>query len=463
MLAADVTSRARPRFVEPRADGRADMIGLVQSYVARGHAYEAKGEVLFDTASMPDYGAAVEARSRRAAGRRARGRRRAQEEPRRLRAVETLLPRGAGLELALGQGPAGLAHRVLGHVGRAISARVFDIHGGGLDLIFPHHENEIAQSRCAHRHRVMANYWLHNGFLQVEGRKMSKSEGNFVTIYELLHTEKFGGRKWLGEVLRLAMLMTSYREPIDFSVDRLRSTNAKLNELADLVAGMSKHERPLDRFPYTGPSDDLVFALSDDLRTDAIESHFDRLAQQVKGRFGGFWAARAVVQLADDLDFLGLDLREWTERQTAALGIRVRSIDVQELVNDAPRLHRCQKLGRGRPHPRRASGAGHPAEGRQGPRHRRTHHHLGGEAVSGRHGARIGLVGQRPPLSCRTSPPQGGRLAASALPPLLQRLEIGGIPRSWLISPLVGEMSGRTEGGAVERQPVYQMPIWHGV
>ena len=72
---------------------------------------------------------------------------------------------------------------------------VFDIHGGGLDLIFPHHENEIAQSRCAHGTDVMANYWLHNGFLQVEGRKMAKSEGNFVTIHDLLETEKFGGRQ----------------------------------------------------------------------------------------------------------------------------------------------------------------------------------------------------------------------------------------------------------------------------
>jgi cysteinyl-tRNA synthetase len=97
----------------------------------------------------------------------------------------------------------------------------FDIHGGGLDLIFPHHENEIAQSCCAHGNDRMANLWMHNGFLQVEGRKMSKSEGNFVTIAELLETEKFGGRKWPGEVLRLAMLMTHYREPIDFSVKRL--------------------------------------------------------------------------------------------------------------------------------------------------------------------------------------------------------------------------------------------------
>jgi cysteinyl-tRNA synthetase len=98
---------------------------------------------------------------------------------------------------------------------------VFDIHAGGLDLIFPHHENEIAQSRCAHGTATMARTWLHNGFLQVEGQKMSKSLGNFITIRELLETDKMGGRSWPGEVLRLAMLMTHYREPIDFTVKRL--------------------------------------------------------------------------------------------------------------------------------------------------------------------------------------------------------------------------------------------------
>ena len=92
----------------------------------------------------------------------------------------------------------------------------FDIHGGGIDLVFPHHENEIAQSRCAFHTPVMANYWMHNGFLQVEGEKMSKSLGNFFTIRELLQTEL--ASKWPGEVLRFTMLQTHYRQPIDWTV-----------------------------------------------------------------------------------------------------------------------------------------------------------------------------------------------------------------------------------------------------
>jgi cysteinyl-tRNA synthetase len=103
----------------------------------------------------------------------------------------------------------------------------FDIHGGGLDLIFPHHENEIAQTCCALETKRMAQIWMHNGFLQVEGQKMSKSLGNFVTINELLDTNTFH-RKWDGLELRMAMLMTNYHQPIDWTKDRLIEASAKL-------------------------------------------------------------------------------------------------------------------------------------------------------------------------------------------------------------------------------------------
>ena len=92
----------------------------------------------------------------------------------------------------------------------ALLGEIFDIHGGGIDLVFPHHENEIAQTRCAFHTPVMANYWMHNGHLQVEGEKMAKSTGNFVAIWELLQ------RGWPGEVLRFQMLRTHYRQPIDW-------------------------------------------------------------------------------------------------------------------------------------------------------------------------------------------------------------------------------------------------------
>ena len=119
---------------------------------------------------------------------------------------------------------------------------IFDIHAGGIDLVFPHHENEIAQSCCAFGTDRMANIWMHNGFLQVEGQKMAKSAGNFVTIHELLESRAFGDRKWPGAVLRLAMLMTNYREPIDFSISRLEEAEnilvkARWNNAGDAGVG----------------------------------------------------------------------------------------------------------------------------------------------------------------------------------------------------------------------------------
>src|SRR5690606_6221810 len=166
-----------------------------------------------------------------------------------------------------------------------------DIHGGGIDLIFPHHENEIAQSRCAHGTQMMANVWMHNGFVQVEGRKMSKSEGNFVTIRDLLETETFGGRKWPGEVLRLAMLMTHYREPIDFSVRKL--------EEAENVLRKWKRAADLAQEEAVAPSA-MVVALNDDLATIPA---FQFLSQRASEAAGGNPGAAADVRAG--LSFLG--------------------------------------------------------------------------------------------------------------------------------------------------------------
>jgi len=215
-------------FVLARDDGRADMVSLIQSLIDRGHAYAAQGEILFDTASMPDYGQL----SKRPLDEQQAGARIAVDAHKKSPGDFVLWKQSSETEpgweasFTVDGRPLAIRGRPGWHIecsamSAAYLGEVFDIHGGGLDLIFPHHENEIAQSRCAHGTDVMANYWLHNGFLQVEGRKMSKSEGNFVTIHELLETEKFGGRRWPGDVLRLAMLMTHYREPIDFSVRRL--------------------------------------------------------------------------------------------------------------------------------------------------------------------------------------------------------------------------------------------------
>ena len=141
---------------------------------------------------------------------------------------------------------------------------VFDIHGGGIDLVFPHHENEIAQTRCAFGHDVMANVWMHNGFLQVEGEKMSKSLGNFVTIHDLL-------LRWSGNVVRLNMLRTHYRQPSDFTEEGLRASRNELLAWSEFVTTHFDENVKLDQ--VSGLVDPVVIAaLSDDLNTPAALS-----------------------------------------------------------------------------------------------------------------------------------------------------------------------------------------------
>src|SRR4029077_5211042 len=111
----------------------------------------------------------------------------------------------------------------------------FDIHGGGIDLVFPHHENEVAQSRCGFHTPVMANYWMHNGFLQVEGEKMSKSLGNFFTIRDLL-------ADWPGEVLRYQMLMTHYKQPIDWTRKGSEEAATALDNIRALTSGADPNQ-----------------------------------------------------------------------------------------------------------------------------------------------------------------------------------------------------------------------------
>ena len=171
----------------------------------------------------------------------------------------------------------------------------FDIHGGGIDLVFPHHENEIAQSRCANRTKIMAQLWMHNGFLQVEGEKMAKSAGNFVTVHELLETKKFGGRSWSGEVIRLAMLRSHYRQPIDWTVRALEEAEQNLRNWANL----------LDREETSFDSDEplpqgVLYALSDDLNTPQAIAEMHRLADEARTSF------KSAQQLHRAGEFIGI-------------------------------------------------------------------------------------------------------------------------------------------------------------
>lgn len=270
--------------VQPRAtDNIAGMIEIVERLVERGHAYKAGGDVLFDTKSAPDHGQL----SKRPLERQRHGARIAVDEHKKNPGDFVLWKLSSasepGWESPWGYGRPGW-HIECSAMSRRYLGDTFDIHGGGLDLIFPHHENEISQSRCAHGTDVMANVWMHNGFLLVEGKKMSKSAGNFITVNELLHTEKFGGRTWPGEVLRLAMLMTHYREPINFSV-------RKLEEAASLLA-----KWPAADAGDASPDPYVLEALADDLNTPVAVRMVHALAQS--GDEAVFAASAALLGLA---------------------------------------------------------------------------------------------------------------------------------------------------------------------
>ncbi len=231
-----------PPSVEPRATEHiAGMIAMIETLIKSGHAYEADGHVLFNVSSDADYGCL----SNRSTDEMLAGARvdvaSYKKDPMDFVLWKPSTPDLPGWDSPWGRGRPGW-HIECSVMSEKYLGKTFDIHGGGADLIFPHHENEIAQSTCAHGNRRMANYWVHNGYLQVEGTKMSKSLGNFITINELL-------KDWPGEVLRFNMLRTHYRQPIDWTLDGLKESTATLEKwfaLADAAGEEYLHESVLD-------------------------------------------------------------------------------------------------------------------------------------------------------------------------------------------------------------------------
>jgi cysteinyl-tRNA synthetase len=324
-------------FVLPRADGKADMLGLIQSLIDRGHAYAAQGEILFDTVSMADYGklSGRNLEDQRAGARVAVDAHKRHPGDFVLWKASSAAEPGWDATFTLDGKPLAIRGRPGWHIEcSAMSAAylgdVFDIHGGGLDLIFPHHENEIAQSRCAHGTEVMANYWLHNGFLQVEGRKMSKSEGNFVTIHDLLHkpikwasvlleqAADIGERNrlWNGLAARFSMLQTHYRAPIDWTAERHDQARREIYEFHKLIRASPSGLTEL--VPDEGQ---LAAILCDDLNTPEAIAWLRKL-----------YNANDWVRLRDDMNLLGL----FDDRLVRSFDVMDSGLDVRlaETISD---------------------------------------------------------------------------------------------------------------------------------
>ncbi|WP_026380714.1 cysteine--tRNA ligase [Afifella pfennigii] len=307
---------ALPPTHEPRAtENIAEMKAMIETLIAKGHAYVAADHVLFDVASMPDYGALSHRRlDEMQAGARV------EVEAYKRSPMDFVLWKPSEEGEPAWPSPGGVSrpgrpgwHIECSAMAERYLGRTFDIHGGGLDLVFPHHENEIAQSRCAHGTELMARYWMHNGYLQVEGEKMSKSLGNFVTIRDLL-------AEWPGEAIRLAMLMTHYRAPLDFTRDKLLAAKRMLDRWYGYLGDVEAYEGGHN--PFLDGEHSVGAALKDDLNTPEAISLLHRLGDEVADDHEGEDKARFKAAL----NLLGLG----RESETAWRAWRPREMAVSE-------------------------------------------------------------------------------------------------------------------------------------
>jgi cysteinyl-tRNA synthetase len=331
----DALGAMRPNF-EPRAtEFIAQMIAMTEGLIASGHAYAVEGHVLFRVRSYKDYGAL----SGRSVDDMIAGARVEvapfKEDPMDFVLWKPSSGEEPGWASPWGKGRPGwhiecsaMAHELLGES--------FDIHGGGLDLQFPHHENEIAQSACAHPHGDFAHYWLHNEMLQVEGKKMSKSLGNFFTVRDLLD------QGVPGEVIRFVFLMTHYRSPMDWTAEKARQAKEELGRWR-AFAGTSE--------AMGSPDAQVISALCDDLNTHAAltrlrqlykdgNAHTFRQSAMLLGlltdELAGWFDGQAVPEV-DELISFALNIREEAKAQkdyAEADRMRQLLVDAGVIVKD---------------------------------------------------------------------------------------------------------------------------------
>ncbi len=280
----DALGALRPD-VEPRATAYIGaMIGMIEGLIAKGYAYSVDGHVLFDVRSYPDYGRL----SGRSVDDMIAGAR-VEVAPYKRDPMDFVLWKPSdenlpGWDSPWGRGRPGW-HIECSAMSLELLGPSFDIHGGGIDLQFPHHENEIAQSCCAHPEADFARVWMHNEMLQVEGKKMSKSLGNFFTVRDLLD------QGVPGEVVRLVFLGTHYGRPMDWTAEKAAGASSKLDDFVRLIGQFAN----LQIARELAPDDAIIAALADDMNTHAALVALEGLAN----------AAR-YNELARNLDFLGI-------------------------------------------------------------------------------------------------------------------------------------------------------------
>jgi cysteinyl-tRNA synthetase len=290
--------------IEPRATQHiAEMVDMIQTLIDKGFAYEADGHVLFDVSANPDYGQLSKRDLREMiAGARV------EVAPYKRSPQDFVLwkpstPELPGWESPWGRGRPGW-HIECSAMARKHLGETIDIHAGGQDLVFPHHENELAQSTCAHDGAPFARYWVHNGFLSIDSTKMSKSLGNVLLVREMIKAIP-------GEVIRLALLGAHYRQPLDWSDDTVESARRMLDRFYGAIRGieLSDAERSAAEPPAA-----VVDALEDDINTPKALAEMFSLARSLNKATDDDERKRLAAELLSAGDLVGLiqqDPEEW--------------------------------------------------------------------------------------------------------------------------------------------------------
>ncbi len=297
--------------VEPRATEHiSEIIAMVERLIDKGFAYAAEGHVLFDVDAFPDYGQLSRRNQREMiAGARV------EVAPYKRNPGDFVLWKPSteqqpGWDSPWGRGRPGW-HIECSAMSAAHLGEVIDIHAGGQDLVFPHHENEIAQSRCAHGESVFARYWMHNGFVTVEKRKMSKSLGNTLIVHELL-------KQWPGEALRYLLLSAHYRQPLDWSERALEQAVATLDRLYGLL------DSATGQLPDAEADAAVVEALEDDLNTPTALAALSQIARDAQQSDAPAARTTALARLKASASRLGLlqqDPAEWRAQRQVDVGL----------------------------------------------------------------------------------------------------------------------------------------------
>ena len=319
--------------IEPKAtDHINEMVEMIETLIVKGFAYEVDGNVLFSSSKYDQYGKLSGKNiDELIAGARV------DIEDFKKEASDFILWKPSkdnepGWESPWGKGRPGW-HIECSAMSKKYLGDTFDIHGGGQDLIFPHHENEIAQSECCHE-KKFANYWLHNGFLTVEGNKMAKSDGNFTTVNELKD-------RYHGEVIRLAMLMTHYRQPLNWTENSLLESKKILNKWFSffLDIEISKDDEEI-------VDENILSALKDDINTPKAISELHQLFKNISRE-----DALSINKFLNSARLLGLMLcspKEWTEwnvRENNLDEIKINElIEKRNLLRDQGNYNDADKI-----------------------------------------------------------------------------------------------------------------------